>query len=141
MSMKRGRASTTSCGTTISRRARFPPSARPTNRPSGQPARRAPDRPAPGGTMKKIAALIIALAAAPALAKLPPPSPEAAAKAKETAAKAAWSGKMDAFRLCRVQDEVAATYFERAKAAGKTTRAPMATPECKDPGPFVYNAE
>ncbi|AOB27406.1 MULTISPECIES: hypothetical protein [Bordetella] len=91
--------------------------------------------------MKKIAALIIALAAAPALAKLPPPSPEAAAKAKETAAKAAWSGKMDAFRLCRVQDEVAATYFERAKAAGKTTRAPMATPECKDPGPFVYNAE
>ncbi|CFT95421.1 Uncharacterised protein [Bordetella pertussis] len=74
--------------------------------------------------MKKIAALIIALAAAPALAKLPPPTPEAAAKAKETAAKAAWSGKMDAFRLCRVQDEVAATYFERAKAAGTAAKPP-----------------
>lgn len=43
-----------------------------------------------------------------ALAKLPPPDDAAKAKAAETAAKAAWQGKVDAFLLCKSQDRVAA---------------------------------
>ena len=89
--------------------------------------------------MKKIAAILLVLAAAPAAhAKLPPPSAEAKARAEETAAKAAWSAKMDAYKLCEVQDRVAAGYYEQAKAAGKPTRPPVATPACHDPGPFAY---
>jgi hypothetical protein len=65
-----------------------------------------------------------ALAISSALAKLPAPSDEAKAKAAEAAAKTAWSGKVDAFQLCRTMDSVAAGYFVQAK---KT-----------DPGPFVY---
>lgn len=89
--------------------------------------------------MKKIAAILLVLAASPAAyAKLPPPSAEAQARAAETAAKAAWSAKVAAYELCQSQDRVAAIYFEQAKAAGKTTRAPMATAGCQDPGPFAY---
>lgn len=55
-----------------------------------------------------------------ALAKLPPPDDAAKAKAAETAAKAAWQGKVDAFLLCRAQDRVAARY---AKGAGKAMPA------------------
>lgn len=73
-----------------------------------------------------------------ALAKLPAPSDEAKAKAAETAAKAAWSGKVDAFQLCKSQDRVAAAYFKSAKVAGKEAKAPVATPACADPGAFVY---
>jgi hypothetical protein len=89
--------------------------------------------------MKKI--LITAcLAGLPllALAKLPALSDEAKAKAAEAAAKAAWTGKVDAYQLCKVQDKVAATYFKTAKAAGKETKPPMAVPACADPGPFAY---
>ncbi len=89
--------------------------------------------------MKKLAAILIALAAVPAAyAKLPPPSAEAKARADETAAKAAWSAKMDAYRLCQAQDRVAAAYYAQAKAAGKTPRPPVATAGCHDPGPFAY---
>ncbi|MDQ3057914.1 MAG: hypothetical protein M3R45_00125 [Pseudomonadota bacterium] len=73
-----------------------------------------------------------------ALAKLPPPSDEAKAKAAETAAKTAWSGKVDAYQMCLSQDKVAAHYHQLAKAAGKETRPATATPPCADPGPFVY---
>ena len=45
-----------------------------------------------------------------ASAKLPAPSPEAAAKAAEAAAKAAWAGKVDNYKLCLSQDRVAAHY-------------------------------
>ena len=70
-----------------------------------------------------------------AAAKLPPPSPEAAAKAAEAAAKAAWSGKVDNYKLCQVQDRVAAHYRKTtpgAKPAAATGAA------CMDPGPFAY---
>jgi hypothetical protein len=89
--------------------------------------------------MKKILTTVC-LAGLPllALAKLPPLSDEAKAKAAETAAKAAWTGKVDAFQLCKAQDKVAAQYFKTAKAAGKDTKAPSAAPACADPGPFVY---
>lgn len=71
-------------------------------------------------------------------AKLPPPSPEAKAKSDEAAAKAAWSDKADAYKLCQSQDRVAASYFNSAQAAGKAVKPPMATPPCADPGPFAY---
>jgi hypothetical protein len=73
-----------------------------------------------------------------ALAKLPPLSDEAKAKAAETAAKAAWTGKVEAFQLCKAQDKVAAAYFKTAKAAGKDTKPALAAPACAEPGPFAY---
>lgn len=92
--------------------------------------------------MKPPAALAITLGvgavlcAGSALAKLPPPSDEAKAKAAEAAAKAAWAGKVAAYQLCKVEDRVAAAYFASAKREGKTVAAPVATPPCVDPGPF-----
>jgi hypothetical protein len=82
-----------------------------------------------------VAALMLTTAA---LAKLPALSDEAKAKAAEAAAKTAWSGKVDAYQLCRAQDWVAAFFFKSAKAAGRETRPPVATPACVDPGPFAY---
>lgn len=86
-------------------------------------------------------ALILAAASAAAAAKLPAPvlSDEAKAKAAEAAARTAWSGKMDAFLLCKSQDKVAASYYKTAKASGKPTKPAAATPACADPGPFAYN--
>lgn len=71
-------------------------------------------------------------------AKLPPPSDEAKAKAAETAAKAAWQGKVDGFQLCKSMDSAAAAYFAQAKKSGKEVKPAVATPACADPGPFVY---
>ena len=73
-----------------------------------------------------------------AAAKLPPPSDEAKAKAAEAAAKTAWTGKVDAYLLCKSQDKVAAGYRAAAKKNGKDTGAVVETPACADPGPFVY---
>ncbi len=73
-----------------------------------------------------------------AMAKLPPLSDEAKAKAAEAAAKTAWSGKVDAYLLCKSQDKVAAAYFKSAKAAGKETKPPATATPCADPGPFAY---
>ena len=73
-----------------------------------------------------------------ALAKLPPPSDEAKAKAAEAAAKTAWSNKVAEYQLCKSMDAVAAGYFAAAKKAGKDVKPPVATPPCADPGPFVY---
>ena len=73
-----------------------------------------------------------------ALAKLPPPSDEARAKAAEAAAKAAWSGKVAAYQLCKVQDKVVADYLASAKAAGKEAGAATPGPACADPGAFSY---
>lgn len=78
------------------------------------------------------------LAISSALAKLPAPSDEAKAKAAEAAAKTAWSGKVDAFQLCKTMDAVATGYFAQAKKAGKDVKPAVATPACADPGPFVY---
>ena len=84
---------------------------------------------------KSLMALMLALIASAALAKLPPPSDEAKAKAEEAKAKAAHTGKVEAYALCKSQDKVAAHVQKTNKAkAGK----PVATPACADPGPFVY---
>lgn len=78
------------------------------------------------------------LACTAAWAKLPPPSDEAKAKAAEAAAKTAWSGKVEAFKLCKSMDAVAAGYFAQAKKAGKEVKPAATTAACADPGPFVY---
>lgn len=89
--------------------------------------------------MKKLLTLgLLAAASATVLAKLPPLSDEAKAKAAEAAAKTAWTGKLEAYQLCKAQDKVAAAYYKSAKAAGKDTKPPAAAPACAYPGPFAY---
>ena len=89
--------------------------------------------------MKKLFITSLLLAACSlAAAKLPAPTPEAKAKADETAAKAAWAGKVDAYKLCQAQDQVATRYMTSAQAAGKETKPATATPPCADPGAFAY---
>lgn len=70
-----------------------------------------------------------------ASAKLPAPSPEAAAKAAEAAAKAAWGGKVDNYKLCQSQDRVAAHYRKTTPSAKPAAATGAA---CTDPGPFAY---
>jgi len=84
-----------------------------------------------------IAACVLVLSA-PLLAKLPAPSDDAKAKAAEAAAKAAWSGKVDAYLSCKAQDKVAAYYYQTAKAENKETKPATAMPPCADPGAFSY---
>lgn len=74
------------------------------------------------------------------LAKLPALSDEGKAKAAEAAAKAAWSGKIDGYALCKSQDKVAAHQVKFAGVSGKELKSSPSTPPCADPGPFVYNA-
>lgn len=85
-----------------------------------------------------LAAALLCAAPLAAVAKLPPLSPEAKAKADEAKAKSAHGDKVAAFKLCQSMDRTAAHYFKTAKASGKDTQPPVATPACTDPGPFVY---
>lgn len=73
-----------------------------------------------------------------AQAKLPPPSPEAKAKADEAKAKTAHGDKVGAYKLCLAMERTAAHYFASAKTAGKDVKPAGTTPACADPGPFVY---
>lgn len=73
-----------------------------------------------------------------AVAKLPPLDDAAKAKAAETAARATWQAKVDTYKLCLVQDRVAAAYKKTAAtrpaaavpagAVVPTSAAPAATP-------------
>ena len=79
-----------------------------------------------------VIALIASLAlTGPALAKLPPPSDEAKAKAAEAAAKSAWSAKVEAHKVCEIEDRLAKAY----RANVKDAPAAMPTPACVQPGP------
>lgn len=84
--------------------------------------------------MKK---LLIALAAmtftAMATASLPPPSDEARVKAAEAKDKAAWSAKVAAYKLCLVQDRVAADYLKSKSKPKPATDFPA----CQNPGAYV----
>lgn len=86
-----------------------------------------------------------ACVAAGACAKLPALSDEAKAKAAEAAAKTAWSGKVDAYQLCKAQDRVAGYYAKSksgakdVKLSAKEAKAAAAASTCADPGAFVYN--
>jgi hypothetical protein len=74
------------------------------------------------------------------MAKLPPLSDEAKAKAAEAAAKTAHGNKVADFQLCKSREKVAAHYYKTARASGKPTNPPVATPPCVDPGAFVAAA-
>lgn len=91
----------------------------------------------PGLTHGLFATLLI-IASTAVLAKLPALSDEAKAKAAETAAKAAWNGKMDNYLLCKSQDKVAGSYYKTAMAAGKPTKPAATVAPCADPGAFAY---
>jgi hypothetical protein len=84
-----------------------------------------------------LAALIATAIAAPALAKLPPLSDDAKAKAAEAAAKTAWGNKVADFQLCKAMDRSATKYYAAMKQSGKEAKPPTDTPACADPGPFV----
>ena len=60
------------------------------------------------------------------------------AASSQAAAKAAHAAKVDAFKLCKSMDAVAAGYYAQARKDGRTVNAPVETPACADPGPFVY---
>jgi hypothetical protein len=88
-----------------------------------------------------LATLVLAsLFSVSAMAKLPASSDEAKAKAAEAAAKTAHGNKVADFQLCKSREKVAAHYYKTAKASGKPTNPPVATPACADPGPFVAAA-
>lgn len=116
--------------------------------------------------MKKTLVAVAAFgAAALSFAKLPAPDDAAKAKAAETAAKAAWQAKVDAYQLCKSQDKIAAKYGKHngksaggsaqpkampvaaapaasgasSAASGTTPAVASAPPPCADPGPFAYN--
>ena len=89
-------------------------------------------------TFISLATLVLAsLFSASAMAKLPALSDEAKVKAAEAAAKTAHGNKVADFQLCKSREKVAAHYYKTAKATGKQTTPPVATPPCADPGPFV----
>ena len=89
--------------------------------------------------MKRILTLAaLSVATGAAMAKLPPLSDEAKAKAAETAAKTAHGNKVADYQLCKSMDRVAAGYRDHAKKAGKDVKPATETPACADPGPFVY---
>lgn len=79
--------------------------------------------------MKKILLTGMLLAACGlALAKLPAPQLDDAAKAKaaETTAKAAWQAKIDGYQLCKVQDRIAAAYRKSAAKPAAAASRPAA---------------
>jgi hypothetical protein len=92
-------------------------------------------------TFISMATLVLAsLFSASAMAKLPAPSDEAKAKAAEASAKTAHGNKVADFQLCKSREKVAAHYYKTAKASGKPTNPPVATPACVDPGAYVAAA-
>lgn len=92
-------------------------------------------------TFISLASVVLAsLFSASVMAKLPAPSDEAKAKAAEAAAKTAHGNKVADFQLCKSREKVAVHYYKTAKATGKQTTPPVATPPCADPGPFVAAA-
>lgn len=80
-------------------------------------------------------AAVCAAATTASLAKLPPLSDEAKAKAAEAAAKTAHGNKVADFQLCKAMERVATRYAGEAGKAGKSV-TPTPTPACVDPGPF-----
>ena len=84
-------------------------------------------------------AIVIAgsLYAGAALATLPAPTPEAAAKAEEAKAKSAYADKVGAYQLCLAQDRVVQGYRNEMKTEGKPAPQPVATAPCSEPGPYA----
>jgi hypothetical protein len=80
--------------------------------------------------------LIAAAIASPVLAKLPPVSDDAKARAAEATSKSAWSDKVRLYKLCLATDHVADGYRKSSRTAGNA-QAPAVTAPCVDPGPYV----
>lgn len=59
------------------------------------------------------------LLGASVMAKLPALSDEAKAKAAEASAKAAWSGKVEAYLLCKSQDKTASHFLRLQRLLAK----------------------
>jgi hypothetical protein len=83
------------------------------------------------------AILIAAAIASPVLAKLPPVSDDAKARAAEATSKSAWSDKVGLYKLCLATDHVADGYRKGSRTAGKDAPAPVVTAPCVDPGPYA----
>ena len=79
-------------------------------------------------TIQRIAAASLAVLLAsiclPAAAKLPPPTPEALAKAAEAKAKSEQASKQAAEQISRYQDRAVENWRANAKARGMTVAAP-----------------
>lgn len=88
--------------------------------------------------MKTMISILAVLVSTAAFAKLPAMNDEAKVKAAEAAAKAAHSGKVANFQLCKSVEKTAEHYYKTAKATGKETKPATDTPACIDPGAFVY---
>lgn len=91
--------------------------------------------------MKKLFVMMgLAAVSAVALAKLPAPVLDDAAKAKadEAKAKTVHNGKVDAYKLCLSMERSAANHFKTMAAAGKPAKPAQASPACTDPGAFVW---
>jgi len=87
-----------------------------------------------GGYMRKLCLMIVGIAiSGSALAALPAPTPEQAAKAEEAKAKAAWGTKVSNYQLCLSQDKVANRYLKE-KSKPKPAHNLAA---CENPGPFA----
>src|ERR1043166_5512249 len=115
MSTKAGPPSTIATGTRTSRPAGFRRSAALRRRaPSSRPPEH---RTRAAMRSSTVVALTIALLGGPALAKLPPLDAEAKAKAAEAAAKAAWSAKVNAYKVCQIEDRLAKRYRASANDA------------------------
>lgn len=84
--------------------------------------------------------LVSLLTSLPTVAKLPPLSDEAKAKAGEAASKTAWSDKVAGFQLCNAMSKVAAHYHATVQQTGKQAPPPIDTPACADPGAYVAPA-
>ena len=89
---------------------------------------------------KVLIPLCLAMGSGLVLAKLPALGDEATAKAAETAAKTAWTGKVADYQLCKSQDRVAGLYAaqQQKKAAAPAAKPASGVPVCTDPGPFAY---
>ena len=90
--------------------------------------------------MRTIVFVVAAAFAGAAIAKLPPVSDEVKAQAAEATARAAWSDKVAAYKLCLSTDRVAAAYRAGLAADGKPAPSPTATGPCTSPGEYVSQA-
>jgi hypothetical protein len=93
--------------------------------------------------MIRVMLTAVALASsAAALATIPPPVLDEAAKAKaaEAAAKTAYQAKMDAYQLCKVQDRIAAGYKKAHPAAGKPMAGASMTASAAKPAASMATA-
>jgi hypothetical protein len=95
--------------------------------------------------LKKLLVVCCALSAGTAaMAKLPALTDEAKAKLAESAAKSAWTAKLESYQLCKSQDRVAAqvkkstVVQKETKSATKEPKTLTAVSTCVDPGPFFY---